>query len=143
MTRHCQTLEQRAMVRNTFRLWVACRKVSHPERICEGNQLGAQKVEDPSSPWFGHVPLPPVIMAQMQCIMYETLLRPLAKTVLDNLSTLVFSRNRKNWMTIYLIIFLLLHSGTMMTRRNEEFARQINLPVCKPVFLPHVSTLFN
>ena len=82
-------------------------------------------------------------MAQMQCIMYATLLRRLGKEVRDKLSTMVFSNNRQNWMAIYLTIFLLLHNCTMMTRRNEEFARQIDVPVGRSVFLPDVATLFN
>lgn len=131
------------MLCNTLRLWVACRKVSHPERLCGEDLLATPKVEDPSSPWFGCVPLPPVIIVQMQCIVYTTLLRPLAKKVRDKLSTMVLANNRKNWMAIYLTIFLLLHSCTMMTRRNEEFARQINFPVGNPLCLPHAVTLNN
>ena len=114
-----------------------------PERIREEDLLAVPKIGDLSSPWFTYVTLPPVIMAEMQCIMYTTLLRLLVKKVLDKLSIMVLSNNRKNWMGIYLTIFLSLHSYTMMIRRNEEFARQINLSVGNSVFLPHPAAMFN
>ena len=82
------------------------------------------------------------MMLQMQCNMYMTLLFPLGKKVLDKLSSMLLSDDRKIRRATYLTTSLLLHSCTMMTRRNEEFARQINLSVGKSVFLLLVATLF-
>ena len=93
---------------NSFHSWGRMPKKSvTPERIWEEDLLAVPKVGDPSSPWFAYVTLSPVIMAEMQCIMYTTPIRPLGKKVLGKLSIMVLSNNRKDWMGIYLTISLL------------------------------------
>lgn len=78
-----------------------------------------------------HVPKPPVMSAQFQAITYTKILRPLNKIVLDQLHALTIANKRRNWFTIYLTLFVLLHSCAMLTRRNEEYARQILLKVSR------------
>jgi len=69
------------------------------------------------------------MIAQMQCIFYSKFLAPLKKLVLDQLQALVMGGRREHWLTIYLVLFILLHSCSMITRRNEEFAKSLGLPV--------------
>lgn len=78
-----------------------------------------------------HVPKPPVMCAPLQAVTYTKILRPMNKIVLDQLHALTIANKRKHWLTIYLTQFILLHSCAMMTRRNEEYARQINLNVSR------------
>lgn len=86
-------------------------------------------VNDPTSIFYGVVPMPVIMIAQMECIMYTRVLRPMSKKVLNDLHMLVKRKNKSYWLTIYLTIFILLHSCSMITRRDEEFARQYNLNV--------------
>lgn len=101
---------------------------SHPEWICGGDRIGSL-VTDPSSPYYNTFPIPPVMNAQLEVIMYSTLLRPLRERVLTGLETLLRQNERRNWLTIYFTMFILLHSCSLTTRRDEEFARRIDFSV--------------
>jgi hypothetical protein len=94
-----------------------------------GNEtLGVQLDDDPSSPYY-RVPEIPVMFAQSQLIMSAVVMRPLQRDVLHQLQIMVLANEKKNWLTIYLTIFILLHSCAMITKRDEEYAREINSPV--------------
>lgn len=119
--------DERMLLVNALRLWVACRNTSNPHRICGEDKLGVGIVTDEKSPWFNYQPMPPIIIAQKECIVYTKLLRPLSKAVLNQLQALVLTNEKKYWLTIYLTIFILLHNCSMITRRDAEYARQISL----------------
>ncbi|KAK8029283.1 hypothetical protein PG991_006339 [Apiospora marii] len=126
---NANTIEERRLLMDTLRFWVVCRETSNVARIVNEEQFGILKVDDPQSPWFAYVPIPPILIAQFQCIIYTKFLQPLSRDLLNRLNTMVLSNKRRYWFTLYLVIFVLLHSCSLSTRRNEEFARQISLPV--------------
>ncbi|KAI0115733.1 hypothetical protein GGR51DRAFT_546078 [Nemania sp. FL0031] len=121
------TTDERQLLQDAFRLWVGCRKTSNPHHIYGENKLGADVVDDPTSMFYNVVPMPVIMIAQMECIMYTRVLRPMTKRVLRMLNDLVRRNKKRYWMTIYLTIFILLHSNSMITRRDWETARQYNL----------------
>jgi hypothetical protein len=108
---------------------VACRKTSNPHRIYGTDKLGAPTVRDPGSLFNNVVPMPVIMIAQMELIMYTRVLRPASKRVLDSLKSLVLDQKPCYWYTIYLCCFMLLHSCAMQTKRDEETGRQYNLKV--------------
>lgn len=124
-----QEAEERELLRNVLLLWTACRKVSNIEYLCGDDRLDGVPVSDPSSPWEGMVPMPPIMIGQFEAIIYSTILRPLNKTVLDQLQAFFLAPKRKHWYTVYLALFVLLHSCSMLTRRNSEFAAKIDWPL--------------
>ncbi len=73
--------------------------------------------------------MPAIIIAQKECILYSKVLRPMSKKILYDLQHLVLANKKSYWLTIYLTIFILLHSCTIVTKRDEETARQYNLKV--------------
>ena len=99
-----------------------------PENICSEEKVGTI-VEDRSSPYFGTVPVAPVICAQLEVIIFSTLQRPLMDSVLKQLQNMIIMNDRQNWFTVYLTLFLLLHSCSMTTKRDEEYARQMLIKV--------------
>ncbi|AEO71828.1 uncharacterized protein THITE_2031104, partial [Thermothielavioides terrestris NRRL 8126] len=121
------TPAERELVLNAFRFWVACRKTSNPEHILGDDKLGGDPVDDPSSVFYGRVPMPVIMIAQMECILYSRVLRPVHKKLLDQLNFLVKENKRQYWLTLYLTLFILLHSCAMVSRRDWETARQYNL----------------
>ena len=125
-----QSDDERTLLTSALRLWCAVRKTSHPEWICGEETLGTPRVDDPSSLWFNNLPIPPVMVAQYEMIAYSKLLRPLSKSVLDQLQSLIIANKRKHWLTIYLTLFMLLHSCAMVTRRDKEYAVQLLFEVC-------------
>jgi len=86
--------------------------------------------------------MPVIMIAQMECILYTTVLRPMHKKVLDQLNYLVKENKRQYWLTIYLTMFILLHSCAMVSRRDWEVARQYSLRVSTylPTYLPTVQS---
>ncbi|RDW57318.1 hypothetical protein BP5796_12768 [Coleophoma crateriformis] len=121
--------EEKILLRNTLYLWVAARMSSTTEWLCGDDKLDMMPVNDITSPYFDHTPIPPVMSAQFQIIAFSRILRPLKKSVLKHLSNMGSAADtRKNWFTLYLTYFLLLHNCSLVTRRNEEYARQLDLP---------------
>jgi len=127
-----KTPEERSLMSNAFRLWVICRLCSNPVHICGPDKLGGQAIHSPDSLHNGRVPMPVIMTAQFECINYTTFLRPWSKAVLKQLNELVLAKRRDYWLTIYYAMFVLLHSCAMLTRRDEETARQYDMPVCFP-----------
>lgn len=106
---------------------MSCRLASHPDQIVGEDKLGMRTIDDPSSPHQDLVPTPPVLGAQLECILYSRFLRPMSKRVLKELLALIESRKLCYWYTIYLVLFMMLHSCSMMTRRDMEYAAQVSL----------------
>ncbi|KAI2462772.1 hypothetical protein F4781DRAFT_426909 [Annulohypoxylon bovei var. microspora] len=120
-------MHERHVLQNLFHFWVALCKTSNVHHICGDEKLGGEVVADPQSPWFNLVPMPAVIIAQKECIIYTKIFQPLSKKILRDLQHLILSKKRQYWLTIYLSMFILMHSCAMITRRDEETARQYNL----------------
>ncbi|VUC23524.1 unnamed protein product [Clonostachys rosea] len=131
---NARTEVERILLTNTFLLWVLCRIHSNSERIVGEDTLGTQAVADPDSPYHGSVPGPPVLMAQLECIHYSKFLEPLSVKVVQDLKTLMGINGKEYWCTIYLTLFMLLHSCSMTTKRDMEYASLINLSAtyCNP-----------
>ncbi|KAI9367609.1 hypothetical protein BJX61DRAFT_527621 [Aspergillus egyptiacus] len=125
-----KTPREKALIEDCLRFWVGCRKVSYPERICSHETLGATPVDDPNSPFHAIIPMPPIMIAQMECIMYTRILRPLSGRVLSGLKDLIMENKREHWLTIYLTLFIMLHSCAALTRRDRETAYEYHLQVC-------------
>ncbi|RSL53525.1 hypothetical protein CEP51_014881 [Fusarium floridanum] len=120
--------EEQILLFNTIRLWVHCRISSNAEHMVGDDKLGTRPIDDPTSPYHGTVPIPPVLEAQLECIYFSRFLRPMSKKVLRSLMTLLEAKQTKYWYTIYLVLFMMLHSCSMITRRDREYAATIGLP---------------
>jgi hypothetical protein len=71
--------------------------------------------------------------AQFQAVTYTKILKPLNKTVLQKLQNLVTANQKSSWFTRYLVLFILLHSCSILTKQNEEYARKMCLEVRKAI----------
>lgn len=65
--------------------------------------------------------------AQLECILYTRFLRPLSKRIQDLLDDLMKKRTHDTWLTVYLALFVLLHSCAMLTKRDAEYALQMKM----------------
>lgn len=115
------------MICNSFRLWVACRLTSYPDAIVGQETLGLSgKIDYAPGRWAKHYPTPPVLGAQLECIVYTKYLQPLSVKIRASLDELMKKKTHEVWLTVYLALFVLLHSCAMLTRRDWEYARQMN-----------------
>jgi hypothetical protein len=124
---NAKTEHEKVLIRDTFIFWVGCRKTSNPECIIGEDKLGGEPVDDQNSVFHNTVPMPAIMIAQMECILYTKVLRPKHANLLAQLNRLVQANKREYWLTIYLVMFILLHSCAMVSRRDWECARQYGL----------------
>jgi hypothetical protein len=101
---------------------------SNREYICAGEAIGSL-VSDQSSPYRNTRPVPPMACAQLEVISYTAFLHPLRRQILQMLEHMFMSNTRASWYTLYLTLFIILHSCSLITRRDEEFGREIDHPV--------------
>jgi len=134
---------------------VAVRRTATIEHIVSQDKLDMVPEEvDKSYPLLGKVPLPPVMIQQLDIILTLGVLRPLQKQVLEDLQRLILSNNPRTWMTMYLITFMSLQSCSSLISENYRNARRQGYRVCQrqhryhstaidyvtiaPVLIPHL-----
>jgi len=92
--------------------------------ICGPETLDMKPEHDTSSPDFGKVPISPVMTDQVQLILYCTVLLPLRKKVLRHLNKFMTESEPRKWFTIYIGLFVLLHSCALVTKGAHDWARK-------------------
>jgi hypothetical protein len=125
-----QTPEEKRLLGNSFRLWFAVRRTGTREHISGSDKLDmAPEMTDRSFPLFGKVPLPQVMIQQLDMILILGILDPLKKQVLEDMQKILMNRNPRTWLTIYLITFIASHSCALVTNENYSNARKHGLRV--------------
>lgn len=115
--------KERHLLELTLRLWAASRMMSRSAYICGPETLGMIRRDfGPNSPDTGKILMPPVFSAQMEIIFVSQVLQPTKKNILNKLYALMDEKQRSSWLTIYLCIFLLLHSCALLTAKDHERA---------------------
>ena len=115
---------------NLFRLWFAVRRTATTEHIAGDDTLDMEpETVDRSYPLFGKVPLPPVMIQQLDMILTLGILQPLRKKVLEDFQKIVLSNKPSSWLTVYLITFVSLHSCASVSAENYKNARKHGLRV--------------
>jgi hypothetical protein len=96
--------------------------------ICGSETLGmAPRYYEPSSINDGKVLVPPVYSAQMEIIVTALILRPAQKDVLRRLRKLMEANKKHSLFSIYLCIFIILHSCALLTAGDNNKARKQGL----------------
>jgi hypothetical protein len=122
--------EERLLLRSALKLWVAIRIESRSERICSAERLGmVPQTFDPAARNYNQVLIPPVMSAQLELIMTVVILQPLKKVVLNQLQELIKANRTRSWFTIYLCLFILLHSCALLTSFENMQAEKYGLQV--------------
>ncbi|KAH7412815.1 hypothetical protein BKA64DRAFT_568269 [Cadophora sp. MPI-SDFR-AT-0126] len=120
--------DEQALLSDTFRLWFAIRRTATTEWIVGNDTLDMEpEKKDRSYPLFGKVPLPPVMIQQLDMILTLGFLKPLRKNFLQDFQNLTMSNNPKSWMAIYLITFIACHSCAAVTAEHYKNARKHGL----------------
>jgi hypothetical protein len=119
-SRQVERGEESQLLFSVLRLWVACRMESKQERILGGETLGMTTQEsDPDAGNYGKYLVPPVMLAQIEIITTTAVLLPMKRAVLRGLQKLVDANQTKSWFTIYLCMFILLHSCATLTKAEN------------------------
>ena len=118
------------MLQEVFQLWVAIRMESQPERICGDETLGMEpQLFDEKCNSYGTNSISPMMSAQVELITTTRILQPLKRSILRTLQRLIQANKFRNWFPIYLCVFLLLHSCSILTLDENRAARKYGLQV--------------
>lgn len=134
-------------MRNYFRLWFAIRRTATVEHIASEEKLGMEA--DESFPLRGKIPLPPVLIQQLDMILMLIMDTKGAKKsketkepggdferkFLEDFQTLASAKNPKSWMTLYLITFMSLHCCACLSEESHNNARKHGLLVRTGIIL--------
>jgi len=119
--------DEQALLSDTFRLWFAIRRTATTEFIVGNDTLDMEpEIKDRSYPLFGKVPLPPVMIQQLDMILTLGFLKPLRKKFLEDFQRLTMSNNPRSWMAIYLITFIACHSCAAVTAEHTRMPENMD-----------------
>ncbi|KAI1769911.1 hypothetical protein F4818DRAFT_446760 [Hypoxylon cercidicola] len=99
-----------SLVLDCLTFWVATRFIEKPWRICHGTLPGFEPPYEPLCPYSGIIPVTPIMDTQIDDIAITTLLNPLGKKILKQLSCKIHEKKRENWFDIYLATFILMNN---------------------------------
>ncbi|KAI0380510.1 hypothetical protein F5Y04DRAFT_257539 [Hypomontagnella monticulosa] len=112
--------EERVLLDSVLRLWVGSRMESKQERVSSKEVLGMTPQDRfPDASNYGNYLVPPVMQAQIEILTTSMILLPMKHRVLKLLQNLVEQNLARSWFTVYLTMFILLHSCSMLTRAEE------------------------
>ncbi|KAG4421280.1 hypothetical protein IFR04_005582 [Cadophora malorum] len=96
-TNSSMTEQERILLKMVLRLWVGIRIISRSEHICGDETLGiSTDMLDESSPMYGQIVIPPVISAQFDSILMESILPSLRTMILDQLAKMFMTYAKKH-----------------------------------------------
>ena len=94
-------------VRNALHLSILSRLASKSFNIYGQETLGIRQELDPECPYYGRIPIPPLLDAQLDHMLMDKM-EILKKSVLSELRRMIAGQGRKHWFKIYLIMSILL-----------------------------------
>ena len=86
---------------------------------------------DSSSPFYGHLPIPPMLDAQLDSILME-FMKERQRHGLSKLKGIVMSHSRENWFMIFLTILVLLSNLEFLYENQNEQKRRYGTTVSYP-----------
>ena len=87
------------------------------------------QIYDPDVTSYGTNSIPPIMSAQIELMTTTRILQPLRKTVLKRLQNLMQANDLRCWFSVYLCLFILLHSCSILTADENRQARKYGLEV--------------
>jgi hypothetical protein len=125
------------LVRDSLRFWTAARFLEGGWRCCGEDKLGAEMIPSPSWRPKDEIALPPYIDYQFASILVEKILPSLSKAILKTLDTLIKKNQASSWYSIFLTIFILMHSFELILIHEVNFTKRRGYPVqSSPLFYP-------
>lgn len=94
-----------------------------------------QPDSDPKSPYYRKVPVTPVMDFQIDNITICRILLPLKKQILQELQKKVLENRPKDFMEIFLTMYILLHNIELTIAHDRWFAQRWNIKVRTLLFI--------
>ncbi|KAI0136535.1 hypothetical protein BJ170DRAFT_15910 [Xylariales sp. AK1849] len=117
--------KEKDLLRKALRLWMAIRMTTKSTYIIGEERLGMNRdIMDETSPLRGHIPLPPVMGAQIELVLIHQLQSKWRREMLDGLQVMIQANSHTTWLTTYLVTFILLHNVSLLCQHDAGYARK-------------------
>ncbi len=103
------------MLQGALKVAIMTRFFSRSFGISGSETLGIEEVKDCRSPYFGRVPIPPMLNSQLDTL-WRSMLKAESKSVLKALKQAIMRHTREEWLFNFLTMFILV--------QNIEFSYQ-------------------
>jgi len=115
---------QTSVVLKALKLLAVNRMIELDWVICGTETLGQLPVSDPESPWYGKVPITPVMDTQLDQIVIQEFLNPLRADLLRDLQNKMYAKQKGNWFEIFLVTFILCLNTEWLLRHSRMNAKR-------------------
>lgn len=122
-----------------LQMWLAMRWTIGSAWLEGDEKLDMVPDTRPGYPYQGKVSVPRMVCQQFDALNYAYVLNPLRKKVLANLWKLIHGKDPKCFYTVYLVIFVLLHEASSMSKdawihaRDKNHLARYNLSIASDV----------
>jgi len=114
---------QDSLTARSLRLWAICRIIEIPWQMCGEDTLGVSRIDDPYSPRYGMIPIPPIMDTQLDQIVIQKFLYPLREKLIKQFEKLISPPYPQHWFDIYLSSFVLLNHIEHLAKHSAFFAK--------------------
>lgn len=122
--------KEKELLGKVLRLWTAIRLTTKSTYIVGNETLGmSHDIMDETSSLHGHIPLPPVMGAQIELVLIHQIQNALRKEILEELRVMTEGNNHATWLTTYLVTFILLHNVALLCQHDAGYARKHGIKV--------------
>lgn len=118
------------MIRRALKLWVGSRLIEQPWRVCGNDTFGMDVCVDMGSPYYGRIPVTPIMDFQLDNITIHYLLVPWKSRILKELQKKILGNRKEDWLEVHLTMFILLNNVERQVKHDNWFARRYSLNVC-------------
>jgi hypothetical protein len=116
-----------------LRFWVANRFIETPWHILGSETLGMVRDVRPGSPYFGLVPVTPMMDGQIDNIVVYHLLEPLWTKIRKILREKLLKNKKQDWFELQLTLFILLNHVEWTMAHDIDFSNRHSLPVSRHI----------
>ena len=120
------------MVRDALQLLALNRMIERDWRISGSETLGLPLVNDVKCPWFGKVPVTPMMDTGLDQIVIKDVLMPLRQKVLSELQEKIEGTQKQDCFEIMLTVFIMATNTEWLLRHSRKNAIRYNVQVFSP-----------
>lgn len=119
---HFAITEHSSLVQGALHLLAVNRMIEYDWRINGSETLGHSPNFEPGCPWFGKVPVTPMMDTQLDQIIINDFLNPLRRKVLEELQQKMYSAAKESFYEIFLAVFILATNTQLLLRHSRNNA---------------------
>ena len=112
------------MLKQALDIAIVTRMTSKSFNITGTETLGMSPVNDEHSPYYGRIPIPPVLDSQLDNLWMQKM-KPIQRKVLSDLNKMICgSDKKKGWLDIFLTIMILLSNLEFLYQKQHDQMRR-------------------